>query len=82
MLATSVSTSIGGHCIRGGCSPDTATRENELHRVRHAELYYWWHDMPGSPALIKAMHWLRECAGAREPHHGDTQGSNPARLRP
>jgi hypothetical protein len=56
---------------------DTARRENELHRMRHAELYHWWHDMPDGDARIKAMHWFGEWTGARDPYHGDAQGAIP-----
>jgi len=29
---------------------DEARGENELHRLRYAQLYQWWHDMPDGPA--------------------------------
>ena len=52
-------------------------RENELHRLRHAELYQWWHDMPDGPPRSKAMHWFGEWTGARDPYHGSDQGAIP-----
>lgn len=56
---------------------DAARQENELHRMRHAELYQWWHDMPDGPARIRAMHWFGEWTGARDPYHGSDQGAIP-----
>jgi hypothetical protein len=56
---------------------DEARRENALHRLRHGELYRWWHDMPDGPARIKAMHWFGEWTGARDPYHGADQGAIP-----
>ena len=53
---------------------DAARRENELHRMRHAELYQWWHDMPDGPARIKAMLWFGEYTGASDPYHGGAGG--------
>jgi hypothetical protein len=56
---------------------DEARRENELHRLRHAQLYQWWHDMPDGPARIRAMHWFGEWTGARDPYRGSDQGAIP-----
>lgn len=56
---------------------DAARRENELHRMRHAQLYRWWHDMPDGPARIKATRWFGEWTGARDPYHGSDQGAIP-----
>jgi hypothetical protein len=59
---------------------DAARRENELHRMRYAEVYSWWHDMPDGPARIRAMHWFGEWTGARHPYHGADQGAIPPGL--
>jgi hypothetical protein len=56
---------------------DEARRENELHRLRHAELYRWWHDMPDGPERKNAMHWFGEWTGARDPYRGTDQGAIP-----
>jgi hypothetical protein len=48
--------------------------ENELHRLRHAHLYRWWHDMPDGPGRIRAMHWFGEYTGASDPYHGGLGG--------
>ncbi len=47
-----------------------ARKENELHHMRHKQLYDWWHDMPDGPGRIRAMHWFGEWTGARDPYHG------------
>jgi hypothetical protein len=52
-------------------------RENELHRMRHAQLYHWWHDMPDGPVRYKAMHWFGEWTGARDPYRGKADGAIP-----
>jgi hypothetical protein len=56
---------------------EEARRENLLHRIRHAELYGWWHDMPDGPARIRAMRWFGEWTGARDPFRGDADGPIP-----
>ena len=56
---------------------DNARRENELHRLRFAQLYQWWHDMPDGPARIRAMRWFGEWTGARDPYQGSDQGAIP-----
>ena len=56
---------------------DQARKENGLHRMRHSQLYDWWHDMPDGPGRIRAMHWFGEWTGARDPHHGSDQGAIP-----
>lgn len=44
---------------------ERARRENQLHRMRHSQLYRWWHQMPDGLARIQAMHWFGEWTGAR-----------------
>jgi hypothetical protein len=56
---------------------DEARRENELHRMRHAQLYHWWADMQAGPARRRAMAWFAEWTGAREPYRADVPGSLP-----
>lgn len=56
---------------------EQARKENELHHMRHKQLYDWWHDMPDGPERIRAMHWFGEWTGARDPYHGSDQGSIP-----
>jgi len=46
---------------------DQARKENALHRMRHKQLYDWWHDMPDGPGRIRAMHWFGEWTGAAIP---------------
>jgi hypothetical protein len=54
---------------------DQARTENELHRMRHKELYDWWHDMPDGPGRTRAMRWFGEWTGARDPYRGNDQGA-------
>jgi hypothetical protein len=54
---------------------DQARKENELHRMRHRQLYDWWHDLPDGPRRVKAMRWFGEWTGARDPYHGNDQGA-------
>jgi hypothetical protein len=56
---------------------DAARRENQLQRMRHTDLYQWWHDMPDGLTRVKAMHWFGEWTGARDPYHGGDQGALP-----
>jgi hypothetical protein len=56
---------------------EEARRENELHRLRHAQLYKWWHDMPSGPERKRAARWFGEWTGARDPYRGDDQGAVP-----
>jgi hypothetical protein len=56
---------------------DQARKENELHRLRHRQLYDWRHDMPDGPERIEAMRWFGEWTGARDPYHGTDQGAIP-----
>jgi hypothetical protein len=54
---------------------EQARKENELHHMRHKQIYEWWHDMPDGPERIRAMHWFGEWTGARDPYHGRDQGA-------
>jgi hypothetical protein len=56
---------------------DQARKENELHRMRHEQLYKWWHDMPSGPERRLAMRWFGEWTGARDPYRGTEDGAIP-----
>ncbi len=56
---------------------EQARKENELHHMRHKQLYDWWHDVPDGPGRIGAMHWFGEWTGGRDPYHGSDQGAIP-----
>jgi hypothetical protein len=56
---------------------DEARKENVLHRMRHAQLYQWWHDLPNGPQRRLAARWFSEWTGARDPYRGGEDGALP-----